>query len=104
MEEKQAELTAADQSLAEAREGLDAAERHLDKVRAAVGSPAGAAPISDVTIRANASLMQRDEVWGTLSRADRQRVQHAGEPRDLMSVQEWRAMMSEPLAIGGGAA
>jgi hypothetical protein len=51
MEGKQAELTAADGLLAEAREGLATAERHLDKIRAAAEIPAGTAPISDVTIR-----------------------------------------------------
>ena len=104
MEGKQAELTAADQALGEAREGLATAERHLDKVRAAAGSPAGAAPISDATIRANASYMQGDEVWDTLSGPDKDRVRQAARPRDRMSVQEWRSMMSEALKIGGGAA
>jgi len=105
MEQKQAELAEADRLLAEAREGLAEAERELGKAREAAEVPAGAAPISDITIRSNAGYMQRDEVWDTLSRADKQRVQRAGEPRDLMSAQEWRAMMSEPLAAmsGGGA-
>ena len=78
MEEKQGELTSADQTLAEAREGLAAAERELDRARKAAQVPAGAAAISDVTIRANASFMQADEVWDTLSRADKQRVQRMG--------------------------
>jgi hypothetical protein len=103
MEGKQAELTVADEALAEAREGLAAAERELERARKATEIPAGTAPISDMTIRANASHMQADEVWDTLSRQDKSRVQRLAEPRDLMSAQEWRAMMSEPLAIGGAA-
>jgi hypothetical protein len=56
MGQLQAELTTADQVLAEAREGLAAAERELDRARKAAGIPAGPAPISDATIRANAGL------------------------------------------------
>ena len=65
---------------------------------------AGTAALSDVTIRANAAYMQSDEVWDTLSRQDKQRVQRLAEPRDIMSVQEWQAMMREVLEVGGGAA
>lgn len=104
MEEKQGELTSADQTLAEAREGLAAAERELDRARKAAQVPAGAAAISDVTIRVNASFMQADEVWDTLSRADKQRVQRMGQPRDIMNTQEWHAMMREAMAAAGGAA
>jgi len=88
---KQVEVTDADASLAETREGLAAAERELERTRKAAEVPAGQAPISDATIRANASHMQADEVWETLSRADKQRVQRWGEPRALMSEQEFRA-------------
>jgi hypothetical protein len=101
MDDRRAELAAADQALAEAREGLAEAERQLDKARKAEAIPAGPAALSDTTIRANTSHMQLDEVWSTLSKADQWRVQHAGEPRDLMSAQEWHAMAREALAIGG---
>jgi hypothetical protein len=90
MEEKQAELAGADQALAEAREGLAAAERELDRAGKAAEDPAGAAPVSDVTIRANAYYMQADEVWEGLSRTDKQRVQRLAEPREVMSPREWR--------------
>ena len=104
MEGRRAELAEADKSLAEAREGLAGAERQLDKARKAAEVPAGAASISDVTIRSNASYMQCGEVWDTLSRADKQRVQLAAEPRDLMSAREFTAAMREVFAIGGGGA
>jgi hypothetical protein len=104
MEEKQVELAGADRALAEAREGLAEAERQLVKARKAAEVPAGTAPISDTTIRACADYMQGDEVWDTLSRADKQRVQRLAEPRDIMSAQEWQAMMREVLEVGGGAA
>jgi hypothetical protein len=104
MEGKQAELAAADQSLAESREGLAAAERELDKVKKAAGIPAGAAPISDVTIRANAAYMQADEIWDTLSNADKQRVRNLAEPRGMLSDREFWAMTRQVLAIGGSAA
>jgi hypothetical protein len=48
--------------------------------------------------------MQADEVWDTLDRGEKQRVQRLAEPRDLMSDQEFRAMMRDVLTIGGGAA
>jgi hypothetical protein len=104
MEGKQAELAAADQSLAESREGLAAAERELDRVKKAAGIPAGAAPISDVTIRANAAYMQADEIWDTLSNADKQRVRNLAEPRGMLSDREFWAMTRQVLAIGGSAA
>jgi hypothetical protein len=103
MEGKQAELAATDQSLAESREGLATAERQPDKARKAAEIPAGAAPISDVTIRANASWMQADEVWDSLSRSDRHRVQRLAQPRDLMSHQEFQAMLREISAVGSHA-
>jgi hypothetical protein len=103
MEEAQAERAAADLALTEAREGLAEAERELDRAGKAARVPAGAAPISDVTIRVNASHMQSDEVWDSLSKADKQRVQHMGEPRDLMSAQEFAAMWNA-ITSGGSAA
>jgi hypothetical protein len=102
MEGRQAELLEADRSLAKAaREGLAGAERQLDKARKAAEIPAGTAPISNVTIRANSAFMQADEIWNALGRDVRFRVQRAGEPRDLMSTQEWQAMMRETAEIGG---
>lgn len=105
MESRQAELSVADAALAEAREGLATAERHLDQVRAAVeGSTAGEAPLSDVTIRACAGYLQTDEVWNTLSRDVRFRLHYLAEPRAVMSDPEWHANVREALdAIGGGA-
>jgi hypothetical protein len=47
--------------------------------------------------------MQSDEVWDSLSKADKQRVQHMGEPRDLMSAQEFAAMWNA-VTSGGSAA
>ena len=104
MEQKQAELTVADQSLAEAREGLAGAERELDRLRKAAEIPAGTAPISDVTVRCNGSYMQSDEVWDTLSLQDKQRVQRLAEPRDIMSAREFWAMTRQAFAIGGSTA
>jgi hypothetical protein len=65
--------------------------------------PAGPAPISDATIRACAAYMQSDEVWDTLERADRSRVQRLVRPRDLMGDEEFRAMMRQVLTIAGAA-
>ena len=105
MQEKQADLTVADAALAEARDGLAAAERHLDKVHAeTAGSAAGPAPISDVTIRACSGYMQSDELWDTLSRQDRSRVHFLAGPRPVMSDREWQAQLAEAFAVmnGGG--
>ena len=100
-EQKRAELDAADRDLAEAREGLAAAERALDRARKAAEVPAGAARVSDVTIAACAAWMQAAEVWDTLTAVDRQRVRRAGQPRDMMSDQEFRAMLRQGFAAGG---
>ena len=100
---RQGELAAVDASLAESREGLAASERGLEKVRKAAEVPAGAAPISDTTLRANASYLQADEVWVTLGRDDRFRLHYLAEPRSVLTEQEWRAQMREVLASGGGA-
>jgi len=92
-------LRAADEALAEAREGLTGAEQLLDRQRQQAARPAGTAPISDATIRANAAFMQCAEVWDQLAKQDRSRVHSAGWPRDLMSPREIGAMFQ-----GGAAA
>ena len=102
-EGKRAELADADQNLAEAREGLAAAERALDRARKAAEVPAGTAGISAATIKVCAAWMQADEVWDTLTAADKQRVRRAAQPRDVMSVPEFWAMMRRENAAEGGA-
>jgi len=57
-----------------------------------------------VTIAACAAWMQGDEVWDTLSAADKQRVRRAATPRDMMSDQEFGAMIRRGYEAGGGAA
>lgn len=99
---KQAERATADASLAEAREGLAAAVAELERARKAAEVPAGPAPLSDVTIRANASYLQNDDVWSSLSRDDRFRLHYLAEPRGVMTEQEFRAQMRAVLASGGG--
>ncbi len=61
--------------------------------RKAAQVPAGAAPVSDVTVRFNAAYMQTDEVWNQLTDRDRFRVRQAGEPRDMMSEEQYREMI-----------
>ena len=104
MAARQAEQAQADADLAEAREGLAAAEPELERVRKVAQIPAGAAPISDTTIRANACFLQSDEVWATLDRDVRFRVRYLAEPRGVLTDQEWREQMREVLtaANGGG--
>jgi hypothetical protein len=102
--EKRAELAAADKALAEARDGLVTAERQLEATRKAAARQAGQAPISDATIRSNAAYLQRNEIWDSLDRTDKARVQHLAAPRNLMSDQEWHAMMREVLPTAGGMA
>jgi hypothetical protein len=46
-----------------------------------------------VTVRANAAFMQSDEIWDQLTDADRFRVRDAGQPRDMMSGEQWQAMV-----------
>ena len=85
----------ADEALAESREGLAQAERELERTRARAKVPGGAAPISDVTVRACTSYMQRDEVWDQLSDRDKFRVRQAGQPRDMMSGAQFWAEFRE---------
>lgn len=85
----------ADGALAEAREGLAEAERALEQARRLAAVPAGAAPISDATMRANSAYMQSDEVWAGLPDRERFRVRQAGEPRDMMSGQQYQQMVRE---------
>ena len=99
-EQKRAGLAEADQGLAGAREALAAAERALDRARKAAKIPAGTAAISDVTIRACAAHMQADEVWATLSTADKQRVRLAVQPRDMMSGRDFLAMLGRGFGTG----
>jgi hypothetical protein len=99
-----AELDQADKALAEARDGLATAERQLEAARKAAARPAGQAPISDATIRSNAAYLQRNEIWDSLDRTDKARVQHLAAARNLMSDQEWHAMMREVLTTAGGMA
>jgi molybdopterin-biosynthesis enzyme MoeA-like protein len=88
----------------EAREGLAGAERVVVEAEKQAQVPAGAAPISDVTIRACTSYMQLDEVWDTLSERDKLRVRQAGQPRDMMSDEQFRAMVREVLGRRGATA
>jgi hypothetical protein len=104
MAARQAELTGADAELAASREGLADAEPRLERVRKAAERPAGAAPLTDVTIRANASYLQTDEAWATLDRDVRFRLHYLAEPRGVMSDQEFRAQMHEVLAMARGGA
>jgi hypothetical protein len=104
VEQKRAELADVDQNLAETRQGLAEAERTLDKARKAAQVPAGTAAISNATISANAAWMMSDEVWDTLTVTDKRRVQRAAQPRDIMTTQEFWAMMRQASATGGGAA
>jgi hypothetical protein len=105
MAARQAELAEADADLAEAREGLAAAGPELERVRRVAQIPAGPAPITDTTIRANASYLQADEVWATLDRDARFRLHYLAEPRGVLTDQEFRTQMREVLtaANGGGA-
>lgn len=93
-------LEGLERDLAEARAALETAERELRAARKAAGTPAGTAPISDATVQACAAFMQTGEIWGQLARNDRFRVHQAGQPRDLMSNEEWWAMVRGP---GGSA-
>jgi hypothetical protein len=85
---RRADLAEVDASLAEAREGLTAAEPRLDRARKAAEVPAGQAPISDATIRACSTYLQADEVWDTLSRQDRMRVVRLAQPRPALTIHE----------------
>jgi hypothetical protein len=85
------ELEGLEQNLRESRENLEAGEHRVRAARKAAGTPAGEAPISGTTITMNVAFMQCDEVWGELSRADRFRVQQAGQPRPMMSTSEFWA-------------
>jgi hypothetical protein len=71
------ELDKADIYLAEVRAGLASAEIALQVAGKAAQAPAGTAPYSDATIKANACYMQQDEIWPGLSDADRWRVHAA---------------------------
>jgi len=97
----EAELRTADEELAEAREGLTGAEQMLDRVRQQAALPAGAAPITDTTIRACTWFMPRDEIWDQLTEKDRFRVRQAGGPRDMISDAEFRMTLRQ--IYGGGA-
>jgi hypothetical protein len=99
-EQKRAGLGDADRNLAGAREGLAEAERTLDKARKAAAVPAGVAPVSDVTISACAAWMQSDEVWDTLAEADRHKVRRAVHPRDMMTLEEMRALFRQGTGTG----
>jgi hypothetical protein len=48
--------------------------------------------------------MQLDEVWDTLSERDKLRVRQAGQPRDMMSDEQFRAMVREVLGRRGATA
>ena len=101
-----AELAEADASLAEAREGLvTAGQRDLERVKKAAGRPAGKAPLTETTIRANASYLQADDVWATLDRDVRYQLHRLAQPRPPLSDQEYFAQMREVYAAmnGGGA-
>jgi hypothetical protein len=103
-ERARAEFDGFDRDLWEAREGLAGAERVVVEAEKQAQVPAGAAPISDVTIRACTSYMQLDEVWDTLSERDKLRVRQAGQPRDMMSDEQFRAMVREVLGRRGATA
>lgn len=96
-------LEGLEKDLREAREGLEGAEGVLRAARKAAEVPAGTAPVSDVTVRFNSAYMQSDEVWGQLAERDRFRVRQAGEPRNMMSDEEFRATMREVLGRNGSA-
>lgn len=98
----EAESGEADRDLAEVREQLTAAERKLDMARKAARVPAGPAPLTDTTIRANASYLQADEVWATLDRDVRFRLRYLAEPRGVLTDQEWREQMHALTAANGG--
>ena len=99
----QAESAEADRDLAEVRGQLTEAERQLDAARKAAQAPAGTAPISDVTIKACASFLMTDEVWGALSLRDRQRVHFLAEPRAVSSLAECLAARREASTYDGSA-
>lgn len=82
-----------ERDLRDAREGLEDAERAVRAARKAAEVPAGQAPISDVTVRFNSAYMQTNEVWNELPKRDRSRVHQAGEPRDMMSDEEYQALV-----------
>ena len=54
------------------------------------------APVSDVTVRACGAYVQADEVWDTLSDADKQRVRL----RDMMTNEEAWAMIRRGFESG----
>jgi hypothetical protein len=103
MEQKRAEMAVADENLAEEREGLARPERTLDTARKEAAIPAGTAPVSDLTINADAAYMQSDEVWDTLTETDRRRVRRAVEPRNMMTGEEFWTMLRQGSAAGGNA-
>jgi hypothetical protein len=101
-EKARAEVGGLDRDLGEAREGLEAAEHSLRAAQEAAVAPlTGSAPISDATIWANAGFMQADEVWDQLADRDKHRVRQACGPRDMMSEEQFRAMVREVLGHGG---
>jgi hypothetical protein len=88
----------ADAALADAMDGLAAAERELVTAQQDQAAPPGTAPVSDATIAASAVYMQgRDEIWESLSDADRIRVWNAIRPRQRTTMAEYLAQQFREL-------